>query len=183
MTVETFKFDPGKATGHQYVAEAWNLAEIMTGTYDFLLSSHMIEHTANPIGAISEWVRVLNDTGTLVIIFPHKDGAFDHRRPTTTLAHLIQDFSNGMGEDDLTHLPEILELHDLDRDPGAGSYENFIIRSRKNFENRCLHHHVFDIQLAVELMNHMGLQICSAEAIRSYHIVIVARKVPPQTKF
>jgi hypothetical protein len=35
-----------------------------------------------------------------------------------------------------------LELHDLSRDPQAGTKEAFKIRCQKNFENWYLHHHV-----------------------------------------
>jgi SAM-dependent methyltransferase len=174
---KSFVFDRDKDAGYQYFAEAWDLSAIPKGEYDFLISSKTIEHTANPIRAITEWMRVLNDTGTMVIIFPHKDGAFDRLRPVTTLEHLIQDFADGIGEDDLTHLPEILELHDLKLDPGAGSYENFVLRSQNNLENRCLHHHVFDPELAVKLVDYMGLKIHSVEVVMQFNIVIVAQKV------
>jgi SAM-dependent methyltransferase len=174
---ETFAFDRSKAAGRQFISEAWDLAEIPEDSYEFVLSSHMIEHTANPIRAVSEWLRVLTQTGTLVIIFPHKNGTFDRLRPVTQLDHLIQDFSANVGEDDLTHLPEILKLHDLELDPEAGSYESFANRSKSNFENRCLHHHVFDARLAVSLIDYMRLQIVSVEVLRPYHIIVVARKM------
>ena len=58
-------------------------------------------------------------------------------------------------KNDLTHLQEILELHDLNMDPGAGSFEEFKERSMNNVENRCLHQHVFDQALAVQLMTYM----------------------------
>jgi hypothetical protein len=56
-------------------------------------------------------------------LLPDKRRTFDHRRPVTTLAHLIADLNADMAEDDLTHLPEILALHDLERDPDAGNME------------------------------------------------------------
>ena len=47
------------------------------------------------------------------LVVPHKDKTFDHNRPVTSLNHLEEDLDNDVDEDDLTHLPEILELHDL----------------------------------------------------------------------
>lgn len=174
---QTFQFNPRKPPGLQYLAEATELRGVPLETYDFVLSSHMLEHTANPILALSEWARLLKEQGLLIIVLPHKDETFDHRRPLTTMQHLISDFEAGMGEDDLTHLPEILTLHDLERDLEAGDMAAFKARSERNFENRCFHHHVFDTHLAVSIIDHMGLQIRAVEAIRPMHILVVAKKV------
>lgn len=173
----TFQFDKNKSNGRQYIAEATSMGCIPSGTYDFVLSSHMLEHTANPILALSEWLRMLKDNGLLVLLLPHKEGTFDHRRPVTSLDHMISDFNAGTTEDDLTHLSEILALHDLQRDPEAGDFESFKSRSLKNFENRCLHQHVFDTRLAVRVVDYMNLKILAVEAIRPMHILIIAQKL------
>jgi len=39
---------------------------------------------------------------------------------------MLQDFSSGTAESDLTHLPEILEKHDLSMDLAAGPGKSFI---------------------------------------------------------
>jgi predicted SAM-dependent methyltransferase len=159
------------------VAEATDLSEIDSTKYDFILSSHMLEHTANPLKALSEWVRTLKENGILIIALPHKDGTFDRYRPVTSLNHIIQDFECGTQEDDLTHLPEILRLHDLNLDPEAGTLESFRERSEKNFQNRCLHQHVFDTDLAIQMIHHQNLQILAVEAVLPCHIILVAQKI------
>ncbi len=172
----TFCFDESRAPGNQYVCEATDLGRIQSSSYDFVLSSHMLEHSANPLKALAEWVRVLKVEGILVLALPHRDGTFDHRRPVTTLSHLIEDFEYGVDEDDLTHLEEILCMHDLSKDPDAGDHHSFAKRSHRNFENRCLHHHVFDTRLAVDLLDHIGLEIISVDVFRPHDILLVARK-------
>lgn len=174
---DTFQFDQKKPDGRQYIVEANAMGCLPSDYYDFVLASHMLEHTANPVLALSEWQRMLKDQGSIVMLLPFKDGSFDHRRPVTTMEHLIADFTCGMTEDDLTHMPEILALHDLERDPEAGNLADFKARSMRNFENRCFHHHVFDTQLAVSLMNYMGMQIKAVEIIQPTHILIVAQKM------
>jgi SAM-dependent methyltransferase len=83
-------------------------------------SAHVVEHRANPWGRpLAEWRRVVRPGGYVLLIVPHRDGTFDHRRPVTSLEHLLEDAERRTGEDDDTHLDEILRLHDLDRDPGA----------------------------------------------------------------
>lgn len=176
---QSFQFDSGKAPGRQHIVEATDMEGFSSGAYDFVLSSHVLEHTANPILALSEWIRLLKDQGTLVLLLPRKDKTFDHRRPVTTMEHLIADFEVGQGEDDLTHLPEILALHDLKRDPEAGDFASFKARSMRNSENRCLHHHVFDTALAVSLIEHMGMRLQAVEEIPPFHILIIARNHRP----
>ncbi len=173
----TFQFDSKKTPGHQYITEATSLDFIPPETYDFVLSSHMLEHTANPILALTEWIRLLKEGGLLILLLPHKDGTFDHHRPITTMQHLISDFELGAGEDDLTHMPEILSLHDLELDPEAGDMADFKARCELNYKNRCFHHHVFDTHLAIELINFMGLLIKSVETIYPLHILIIAKKM------
>ena len=177
----TFRFDSGKPAGQQHVVEATDMKGLPSNAYDFVLSSHMLEHTANPILALSEWKRLLRTGGMLVLLLPDGRRTFDHRRPVTPLAHLVDDYNAGTAEDDLTHLPEILALHDLERDPEAGDMAAFKSRSMQNFENRCLHHHVFDTQLAVALAEHVGLTVKAAEELRPHHILVVAQKFLPAT--
>jgi SAM-dependent methyltransferase len=175
-TGDSFRFDRRKAPGTQWIAEACALPHIEDGTYDAVLSSHSIEHTANPLRALEEWKRILRDGGHLVLVVPHKEGTFDHRRPVTALSHLVDDLERGTGEDDLTHLPEVLALHDLSRDPGAGERAMFEARSQRNHENRCIHHHVFDTALVAEMLDRAGFRIRILEAVEPHHIVAVARK-------
>lgn len=172
----TFQFDPARVPGVQYIAEATSLRFAADGSYDFVASSHALEHSANPLKALHEWKRVLKSDGLIVLVLPHRDGTFDRHRPVTPLQHMIDDLAADTGEDDLTHLDEILRLHDLGRDPEAGGRDAFEARARENRHNRGLHHHVFDTRAAVRLVDHAGLQILSVQACEPFHIFIVAQK-------
>ena len=171
-----FVFDAKKTAGRQYLREASSLVGIPDASYDFVLSSHCLEHTANPLAALREWGRVTREAGHLLLVLPEPGGTFDRRRTVTTLAHLREDFAHQTGEDDLTHLPEILALHDLARDPLAGSPDQFRARSGRNFENRCLHHHVFDLALMREILNETGWDVVETEQLRPMHLIALAEK-------
>jgi hypothetical protein len=119
---------------------------------------------------------VVRDDGVLVIVVPHKDGTFDHRRPTTTLDHLAEDFANGVGEDDTTHLEEWLRLVDLERAPEAKPVEKFRERSRSNVENRGMHHHVFDTRLVVQMLDRARFQIVSVDYVQPFSIFALVKK-------
>jgi SAM-dependent methyltransferase len=172
----TFIFNGRRPPGMQFFLEATELDGIDSESYDYVLSSHTLEHIANPIRALGEWSRILKPDGLIVVVIPHRDGTFDHRRPVTSLAHMMEDWANQTTEEDPTHLPEILQLHDLARDPGAAGREEFETRCRENARHRAMHHHVFDTLRAIELVSYAGFRIRQAEALRPYHIVIVARK-------
>lgn len=178
----SYVYNSTRPVGYQYIMDAANLDQIASETYSFLISSHVLEHIANPLKALQEWLRVLKTDGYLILVIPHKEGTFDHKRPTTSLEHLIKDFQENIGEDDLTHLTEILDLHDLSRDPHAGSYETFKRRSLDNVHNRSLHHHVFTTPLVKALMEYCDLDIKTIEPIKPMHIIAVAQKRKKDTK-
>ena len=162
----------------RFVAEACDLNGISDGTYDFVLASHVLEHTANPLRALQEWKRVLVDGGMLLLVLPHKDGTFDRYRPFTSFEHLVADFASNVSEDDLTHLEEIVSLHDLSQDPPAGSRDEFRSRCLQNASIRAMHHHVFSPGVLSRMMERTDMRVLSLSIERPFHIVIAAVKAP-----
>jgi SAM-dependent methyltransferase len=162
--------------GFQFIAEGTNLQQIKDKTYDFVLSCNNLEHIANPIRSLLEWKRVIKQGGTIILILPRKESNFDHLRPITSFEHIEKDFDNNTNEDDLTHLNLILELHDLKRDPHAGSFENFKKRSQDNFQNRSLHHHVFDIALLEAVFNYIGMKVLISHSSPTDHFIATSKK-------
>jgi SAM-dependent methyltransferase len=69
-----FVFSAHQPPGRQYIGNAGDLTWIADAAYDFLLSSHMLEHSANPLKVLLEWKRVLKTDGVMVLVLPHKDG-------------------------------------------------------------------------------------------------------------
>lgn len=173
---KTFFYQSGKEPGAQIISDASDLHVIRDSTYECVLASHCLEHIANPLRALIEWKRILQDDGLLLLLLPHKDGTFDWRRPTTPLAHMIRDYENKTGEEDLTHLPEILEFHDLSRDEAAGTKEQFRQRCLANHRNRAMHHHVFDTQTALDVVDHVGFKILRVDYLKPCHIIILASR-------
>jgi SAM-dependent methyltransferase len=169
----------GAHMGELFVGEACDLHGISNAKYDFVLASHVLEHTANPLRALQEWKRVLIPGGTLLVIVPNKVETFDHRRPLTSFEHLEQDFQANTQEDDLSHLQEILSLHDLDLDPLAGSAEQFQERCLRNVSVRAMHHHVFSSDLLIQLFNYLQMRVLNLAMERPFHIVGFAQKVEP----
>jgi SAM-dependent methyltransferase len=162
------------------IAEAGSLSDTPADSYDAVLASHVLEHLANPLGALLEWGRVVRPGGHVLLIVPHRDGTFDHRRPATSLEHLREDAARETGEEDLTHLPEILELHDLARDPGAPNRAVFEQRSRENPATRAMHHHVFVTRTVAELCAAAALEVLLLRAKEPFNIVCLCRVGDPR---
>jgi SAM-dependent methyltransferase len=157
------------------IGEAARLETVSDDAYDAVLSSHVLEHISNPLRALREWRRVVRPGGHILLIVPHKDGTFDHRRPVTTLEHMLEDAEADRGEDDVTHLDEVLALHDLERDPWAPSRAIFEQRCRENFTTRSMHHHVFSSRTIVEASRAAGLRVAMLQAVAPCHIVCLCR--------
>jgi len=174
----TFHFSRTKPPGTQYILDAAELPEALNGHYDFLLSSHMLEHTANPVRALRAWHRVLRPSGALILLLPDKNWTFDHRRPVTTIEHLIHDFETETQEDDRTHMEEILELHDLSRNAPV-TRADLERQARHNFEIRTLHHHVFDTGLVRQMLEYSGFAVQKLSEEFPYHLVALATALTP----
>jgi SAM-dependent methyltransferase len=172
----TFRYHPDREPGLQYIHNATDLASITDGSYDFLLASHILEHVANPLRALQEFHRVVKPNGSLLIAVPNRLHSFDHRRPLTTFAHLEVDLAANTDESDMTHLDEILALHDLEIDKPAGSPEEFRARCLRNREARCMHHHVFDLALLDRALRWAGFRPLYSTDVWGIHVLIFARR-------
>jgi SAM-dependent methyltransferase len=162
---------------HQFIGEATNPGELETGGYDFLLSSHVLEHTANPLEALKTWKTLVKAGGHILLVVPHREATFDHRRPLTRLEHIEEDFAGKVGEDDQTHFDEVLRLDDLSRHPEALDHDALLARTKQNLQHRSIHHHVFDTELVLRSMDLAGLRIEYVDPQLPNHICAVGRVV------
>jgi SAM-dependent methyltransferase len=162
--------------GYQYICEASELTGIESEKYDFLLASHCLEHCANCLKTLQEWIRIIKPGGFLLLILPDKRFTFDHKRKVTSFQHLLEDLNNETNENDLTHIDEIITYHDLELDIAAGDKDSFKRRSVNNFYNRCLHHHVFDFDLLLQISNYLKLTVKYKKWVKPYHQIIILQK-------
>ena len=87
----------------QLVASGGRYPFIDDGAFDFVASSHVLEHTANPPRQIQEWLRVVRRGGIVYMIVPDKRYCFDRRRAVTTLTHFIAEFESDVAEIGIEH--------------------------------------------------------------------------------
>lgn len=90
-------------------------------SYDYVISSHVIEHFFDPIAAIKEWLRVIKPGGYIFIIAPTQYAIPAETRSPTTVDELIKRHHGEIKESDIVgyipyghysvwNLPDFLNL-------------------------------------------------------------------------
>lgn len=164
-----------KKLGGMIIADATDLHTIADESYDFLLSSNNLEHIANPLKALREFKRVVKSSGIICILVPQKERTFDHNREFTSFSHILEDDKAGTEETDLTHLEEIIQKYDYTMHMGRGGKEQkeqFLLLAKKNYENRCLHHHVFCPETLRQMFEYLDIEVLDQfELLGNYGIL------------
>lgn len=172
---KTLDFYGGKIAKF-FIEEGSLLSSVKNESYDILLASHSLEHIANPLKALENWKRVVKPGGIILLVLPKKEFTFDHKRNITKFATILDKYKRNVGEDDLSSLTEILQLHDLSKDLAAGNFAQFKSRSERNFQNRCLHHHVFDYELLLQMAVHFNLSWIDHHTLGDLNQFVILKK-------
>jgi len=177
VPLQGYNFQVGNVEepGYQFVQEASLLPFIEEESYEFLISSHVLEHIANPLKAILEWKRVLKPESISLHLIPIPENCFDHKRPVTEFEHLLEDYQFNRGEEDLTHLEEVLELHDHSRNSCDMTEEDFVSWCSNNHEHRIMHHHVFNQELLTKCFEWAGYQDIHVEELDPVSYIVIAK--------
>ena len=105
--VDRFAEFANEKTLADYYGDACDLP-FEDSTLNYVASSHLIEHAANPLAALQEWYRVLRHGGIIYMVVPHRQRTFDHPRELTPPAHMIDDYRDGVTQVDGTHIEDFV---------------------------------------------------------------------------
>ena len=177
---ENYKFYT--KTGYQFIREATDLSGIPDNSYDFILSCHSLEHVANPLKAVEEWRRVLKPGGLFVSYYPISEIRLTLNGPIPPCSICSKTMPRKMGEDDRTHVEEMISLHDFSRDNTSGSKEELFGLIRNNYVTRAVHHHVFSFEVVNEMLKYFSFSIEHQQAVPPFHLVTIARKQHEMTQ-
>lgn len=140
----------------------YNSIENLTTKYDWLLSSHTIEHIANPIKFIKAYRNILNDEGHIITFLPNKDVYWDRHREFTPFEHIISDYENDVGEDDKTQVEENLIVdHPYNINPNHPDNISGLTwkeMCQENEKHRAMHHHLFNVDTCQQLHEYCGFK-------------------------
>lgn len=79
-----------------------------SNTLDYVASSHVLEHVANPVAALAEWYRVLRPGGLIYLVVPDRRFTWEHERRLTPVEHFLEDYVRGTTACDATHVDEFV---------------------------------------------------------------------------
>src|ERR1700694_4941005 len=96
-------FGDSKLVPDDIRADFESMDELPFESLEFILASHVIEHTSNPIRALRAANERLRPGGKLVLVVPDKRLTFDRDRPVTTLATMIADYTRPSRDRDWEH--------------------------------------------------------------------------------
>jgi SAM-dependent methyltransferase len=162
--LDRFSNNPDACPHPDIVSDAARIP-VRNGTFDFLLSSHMLEHHQDTLRTLYEWKRVLRPGGVLFLVLPHYQRTFDKYRKITSLQHHIDDYARLGDSLDTSHYEEIFE--------GWSKIENFD-QERAKFEaqwhidawdwagrvrNGVIHYHVWTQNELVDIFRYVGLSV------------------------
>ncbi len=131
-------------------------------SFDFLVSSHCLEHCPDTLRVLREWLRVVRPGGTLALILPHAGRTFDRGRPLATVEHHLEDERRGVDEGDAAHFADFerwsIPQHDHAWKPEAcrpdGTWDReWIVR------NGHMHWHAWTQHEMAALVSHLGCRV------------------------
>lgn len=131
------------------VTDAEKLEGIPSESQDFVIANHVLEHCEDPIRALRTWLRVLRPKGVVVLAVPDKRFTYDRSRDTTTLQHLLCDFSEG------PHVSRSSHYQDWARSVEGfqGSRANVRALELEEF-SYSIHFHLWDYEALRDLLVH-----------------------------
>ena len=122
------------------------LESIKNSSLDFVYSSHSLEHSPNPVGALVDYLRVIKKGGIVYTIIPNSRFTYDRERQVTSPSILIKKFRQNIWNYTLEEYEDVY-LNTVDHYLYLGKSKN---DARIAFESESLSHkgghhiHVFD---------------------------------------
>jgi SAM-dependent methyltransferase len=162
------------------VGDATDMTPFANERFDFVCSSHLLEHLSDPLRAIEKWKSVLRPGGVIYCGVPNRFTIFDHRRRATSLEHLLSDYLRDIGPNDWSHLEEFLAKWDHRLDSVWNTREELAQEVAKRGSN-AIHHHVWNQRNLRGLFSLAGFEtVYIATKGRTIHAI--ARMHPDQTE-
>jgi ubiquinone/menaquinone biosynthesis C-methylase UbiE len=141
------ELDVRTVTHPDIVDDGEKLSSITTGSQDFVVANHFLEHCEDPIAAIHHMVRVVKVEGIVFLSIPDKRFTFDAERPATELQHLLDDHALGSSRSRDAHFAEWSRYVE-----GAGAGEVETVANELKERNYSIHYHVWTQTELLELL-------------------------------
>ena len=138
------------------IDEAETLSSVADGSQDFVIASHVLEHTDRVLLSIENQMRVLRRGGIAVIIVPMRCATFDHLRGVTSWEHLLDEYRRpaALAENREEHFREWAVSSALRAVPAApfAEYVQSTMTSNGG-KGYSIHFHVWDAESLSSMIN------------------------------
>jgi SAM-dependent methyltransferase len=153
--------------------------DIENETFDFVYSSHSLEHSPNPVATLTEQLRITKSNGIIYSVIPNKKNTYDRFRKVTPCVDLIKKFENNIFEHTLEEAIDVIknsdnhELYNKNK-KRAEEYAKEMITNKEGIH----HYHTFDETNTMEMIiyitkkNNSYLEYFSGFQERDIHFVI-----------
>jgi len=162
--------DMDPALWDDYVEGAASSLPVEEGSLDFIFSSHVFEHLANPLGHLRHWKTRLRPGGRVLGVVPELGGAKDYRQDACTLNDFLAEDRDDVWEPTEAHYERYV------RKTVRGADAALWIR-----EKRSIHVHFYTpdnmaalLRHACETLGFSSFEIISTPNNKDFHFVLEA---------
>jgi SAM-dependent methyltransferase len=134
------------------VSDLETMGGLELDSLDFIIASHVVEHTPNPLRALRSAYERLRWGGRLVLVVPDKTVTFDRDRAVTPIDHLLLDYVQPSRERDWEHYVEFFEKSFPQPDPIHAAKGPFA-------QGDDIHFHVWTYESFGELIDYVCREI------------------------
>ncbi|WP_428852424.1 class I SAM-dependent methyltransferase [Imbroritus primus] len=167
---ESGKYNSGNADWSQYIVGPANEIPVPDGSLDFIFSSHVFEHLANPIGHLEHWGRKLKSKGVILAVVPDIAGTKDFRHSPCLLDEMLTEYQNEIWRPTLTHYQR-----------WANTRGGWSARAEEAMlARRSIHVHFYTrenmarlLAYATEQLKYSGYHICHTPNHRDFYWILI----------
>ncbi len=142
------------------IGTAWDLPQY-DNSLDFIFSSHVIEHLANPIGHFVRWKQKLKLNGAILAVVPDMLGTKDYLATPSTIDELEEEFRAGISAPSKRHYARWATMKKKGREvddliaKGVSIHAHFYNpNSMADLLGRCVNDHGFNHYSIIQRRNH-----------------------------
>lgn len=162
-------------------APRYDFGQIEDGTFDFVYSDNVLEHTPNPIFALIEQLRVTKNDGFVYAVIPNKNFTFDRRRSVTSSKVLVDKYLKNTFHYEIDEALDVIR-HTVDFPVSFSDLKSEMdyAKNMTTINDGSYHFHVFDTKNTLEMLsyvsNHAGATIDYFSGPVGKHIHFALRK-------
>lgn len=135
---------------------------------DFIFSSHVFEHLANPLGHLTHWATKLRSGGIVVGIVPDVAGSKDYVFEPCALEDLFEEYKAGNMEPTLNHYQRWAKYRAPGKDPAE-----YLKANRSIHVHFYTHHNMASLlNLAVQRLGYSWFNIRHTPNHKDFHFVV-----------